>query len=419
MARPHKKDKGIYARKDADGNTVWYCRAYLDGREQRIGPFTTKTDATNKYQDLKAEHRAGRVDPHGGWMLVEDLFDRHLSAKADKKDQATQQRLATFWKARFKAHGIKRVKDLTIRFLEETRDELKAEWIKQGPTRRARKPRKTPVRKEPMREPTHRTPGTINRYFAWLRSALKPVKQIRRALFDDWTWEKESKGRTRHLDPKEEARLLAALGPIYGPWARFAILTGLRQAEQFGLKWADVDFEQGLITLPETKSGHVQHVYLSDEAAAILRGLDSWSRSKWVFPSIENPASHYDARNFFGRVWVPAVKRAEIEWATWHDLRHTFASRLAMSGQNASTIAALLRHSGLDLVKRYAHLNQPHLKQAAGLVAQFGQTAEGVMGSGTGKKPETGGSVGERSGGPEAAEVGVTVGEKIGAPDTN
>ncbi|MDH4236628.1 MAG: site-specific integrase [Nitrospira sp.] len=424
MARPPKKERGLYARKDADGNTLWYCRVYLGGREQREGPFSTKTDAKNKRDDLRSQHRLGQVDPEGGWQPLGELIDRHLKLKATKKDQPSQQRFSEWWKAWFDAKGLKRVKDLTARILEDARQDLKTERIKVGPGRRSAKQMKRKPSVSKVLESTgkYREPATVNRYFVWLQSLLKPVKQKRRELFDAWEWETESKGRTRHLNPQEEATLLAALGP-YANMARLAILTGLRQAEQFRLEWKDVDLEQGLLTLPRTKAGHVQHVHLSDEAKAIFRGFDSWQRSKWVFPS-ESLASPMDARNFYHRVWIPAVKGAGIEWATWHDLRHTYASRLAMSGHNDSTIAALLRHSGLGLVKRYAHLNQPHLRQAVESVAGFGKEmakptiTEGTE-VGTGKKPEKMGSEGERSGKPEAAEVCVVEGEKFGAPDTN
>ena len=65
------------------------------------------------------------------------------------------------------------------------------------------------------------------------------------------------------------------------------------------------------------------------------------------------------------------VTKAGIEWATWHDLRHTFASRLAMTGHNDGTIAALLRHSTTILVKRYANLSPSHLQVAVEGVARF------------------------------------------------
>lgn len=424
MARPPKKERGIYSRRDIAGNTLWYCRVYLNGRDQREGPFTTKTDAKAKREDLRASHRQGKVDPQGGWQLLDELIDRHVKLKASKRDQRGQRRFSHWWKERFTAKGLKRVKDLTVRILEEARDDLKRERINQGPARVSLKQmkRKPPVRKEQEPFGKFREPATTNRYFLWLHSALKPVKQKRRELFDNWEWETESKGRTRHLSPQEEEALSSALGG-YAPWARLAILTGLRQAEQFQLEWKYVDIERGLLTLPQTKAGYVQHVHLSEEAKAILRTFDSWQRSRWVFPS-ENPAAAMDARNFYHRVWIPAIKRAGIEWATWHDLRHTYASRLAMSGHNESTIAALLRHSTTALVKRYAHLNQPHLRQAVESVAGFGKdpahsTVTGHPEGEFGKNSETAGSVGERNGKPEAAEVGVVEGEKFGAPDTN
>ncbi len=425
MARPVKKERGIYARKDVDGNTLWYCRVYLKGREQREGPFETKTDAKNKRDDLRSQHRQGKVDPEGGWQLLEDLIDRHLKEKADKKDQASQKRLSCWWRERFKAKGLKRVKDLTVRVLEEARSDLKTEVIKVGQKPvvsvlpNGKKPRKKPAPKQAEQGGKHREPGTINRYFVWLQSMLKPVKQKRRELFDGWEWEREPKGRTRYLSAQEEAALMVALGNTYGPWARFAILTGLRQAEQFQLEWRHVDLERGILTLPDTKAGHVQYQQLSAEALGILRAFDSWQRSKWVFPS-ENLAVPIDARNLYHRVWIPAVKQAGIKWATWHDLRHTGASRLAESGANESTIADFLRHSGLGLVRRYAHLSQPHLRAAAEMVSSFGRNSDqGGNHAKTGTKPETAGSVGERNGKPEAAEVGVVEGETVGAPDTN
>jgi len=92
--------------------------------------------------------------------------------------------------------------------------------------------------------------------------------------------------------------LLKALGERYALWARLAILTGLRQDEQFKLRWTDVDLERGFLTLPETKAGEVQYVPLNEEAKAILKAFDSWQRSVWVFPS-QNPATPINARNFY------------------------------------------------------------------------------------------------------------------------
>ncbi len=201
-----------------------------------------------------------------------------------------------------------------------------------------------------------------------------------------------------------------------------AILTGMRQMEQFSLKWGDVDLERGLLTLRTTKAGDAQYVYLNEEAKAILQGLIVGNKSVWVFPS-ENPDTHIDPPNFYERVWMPAVKEAGIEWATWHDLRHTFASRLAMEGATDRDIAAALRHSSTSLVKRYAHLSPSHMRTMVEKVAHHGkligpgkegacqegdsQAISNATVSGTGID----GLVGEKS--------GVQVGVIIGAPDTN
>lgn len=91
-----------------------------------------------------------------------------------------------------------------------------------------------------------------------------------------------------------------------------------------------------------------------------------------VFPS-ENPTTHLDHHNFYARVYQPALGDAKLEGVTWHTLRHTFALRLAMNGQAPSTIAAMFRHSGTDLVARYAHLSPAHLQGVLEGVSGFGK----------------------------------------------
>ena len=363
MARKGRLDRGLMQKRDASGKIVWFVRLYHEGKERRFGSFSTKTAARDFYEKAKQEQQQGRFFPeryqHGGYELVETVIDRYLLTIATKKPmtQVAERFFAQWWKDYFTG---KRLNAITVVALEEARQSLLATVV---------------VVKEKGDVDKLMTPQRVNRYMEWLRHVVNVVVRDGKLASNPvlkLTMYKEPKGKTRFLSMEDETLLLAKLGPIHGPWARLAILTGLRQSEQFRLQWKDVDLERGLLTLPTTKAGGVQHVHLNEEAKAILRGLDSWHRSKWVFPS-ENPATPLDARNFYNRVWGPAVIAVGIEWATWHDLRHTFASRLAMTGHNEGTIAALLRHSTTALVKRYAHLSPSHLKAAVEGVAGFGK----------------------------------------------
>jgi integrase len=372
MARAGRKDRGLLSRPDAAGNKLWYVRLWHEGREKRFGSFPTKTKAREFYEKAKLEQQEGRFFPeryqHGGYELVGELIDRYLETISTRKP--TTQRDDTFfgewWKTYFAG---KRLNTVTVHELEAAR-QLLLKTV---------------------------TPQRVNRYMAWWRHVLNtairdgklasnPVLKLK--MF------KEPRGKTRFLSMDDEALLLAKLGSVHAPWARLAILTGLRQAEQFRLQWKDVDLDRGLLTLPATKAGGVQYVHLNDEAKTILRGFDSWQRSKWVFPS-ENPATPLDPRNFYARVWMPAVRAAGIEWATWHDCRHTFASRLAMEGHSETTIASLLRHSTNALVRRYAHLSQAHLKSAVEAVASFGKLEASPRQISSGTVTGTGNTVGE------------------------
>lgn len=108
-----------------------------------------------------------------------------------------------------------------------------------------------------------------------------------------------------------------AIGPVYLWWVRLPILTGMRKSEQPYLRWTDVEMEHGFLTLGKTKSGTVQYVSLNDAGITILRGLDSWQRSKWLFTS-QNLQTLLNVDTFYGRVYLTAVKRTGLEGATCH-----------------------------------------------------------------------------------------------------
>jgi integrase len=84
------------------------------------------------------------------------------------------------------------------------------------------------------------------------------------------------------------------------------------------------------------------------------------------------------------RYWYPALKRARIEGLRFHDLRHTFASRAAMSGVDMYTLQALMRHRSPQMTQRYAHLSAAHQREAVRLLDSWQLRSENDDDSGSG-----------------------------------
>lgn len=353
MARKGRLDRGLFAKPNVQGKLLWYVRLFHNRKSKKFGPFSTKTMAREFYEKSKREQREGRFFPERyhqhGYPLVSEWIKHYLTTLPGTgktpKTQREEHRYAAWW---IKRLAQKRLHHLTPEDVEARKREL----VEQG-----------------------YAAETIRHYLKFLRHALNVAirdRKLEKSPFAHVAMPKVSQGKTRFLNMEEEIRLLEALGPVYGPWARLAILTGLRQAEQFRLKWTDVDLEQGIISLPQTKAGRCQYALLNEEAKCILKNLTSWKDSKWVFPS-QTKGTHLDPKNFYHRVYVQALRRANLQDVNWHTLRHTFASRLAMNGKGDSTVAALLRHSGTALVQRYAHLSPTHLREAVESVANYGK----------------------------------------------
>ncbi len=358
MARAGRKDRGLLAKQDSTGKTVWYVRLYHEGRERRFGSFSTKTSAREFYEKAKQDQQTGRFFPeryqYGRTELASAVIASYLTTlpTSGKKPTtiADERYYGKWWTDRLTGKTMHAV---TPAILEQAMTDLSAR---------------------------HYAPQTIVHYMKFLRHVFRWAigrNLIEKSPFASLKLPTVRAGKTRFLSIEEEVRLSQAIGQPYDTWIRLAILTGLRKSEQFGLRWSDIDLDRGLITLPHTKSGAVQYVHLMEEAKQILRSLIAGNTSVWVFPS-KNPDMHLDPDNFYGRVYMTALENARLEGVTWHTLRHTFASRLAMNGQAPSTIAALLRHSGTDLVARYAHLSPTHLKVALEGVSGFGKLKKGT-----------------------------------------
>jgi len=215
------------------------------------------------------------------------------------------------------------------------------------------------------------SPATCNRYLATLRHvfsfAMKELEWIPMNPVSGMG-RREPRGRVRFLDDDEKDALLKSClksrNPRLYPLVVLALSTGARQAELMGLRWRDVDFERGVAVLHHTKNRERRAVPLEGEAVRVLRELAQVRRidSDLVFYSGGGPP------RFPKEAFAGALKRAGIHNFRFHDLRHTAASYLAMSGATLSEIAEILGHKTLAMVKRYSHLTEQH---TSGVVARM------------------------------------------------
>jgi integrase len=175
---------------------------------------------------------------------------------------------------------------------------------------------------------------------------------------------REDNQRTRYLSEDEEVSLLAALTgrrSHLSPIVVLAIHTGMRRGELLSREWAHVDFNLGIIRVTNTKNRRDRSIPMNDIVREELLGLAAaHGRLGPVFPSMKRRSALVEIKRGF----AAARKEAGLHDLHFHDLRHTFGTRLAERGASAFDIAELMGHSDLRMTKRYTHATDRSLRRA-------------------------------------------------------
>ena len=211
--------------------------------------------------------------------------------------------------------------------------------------------------------------ATVRRNVAALKAALAQAHRWRLVAehpLDRYSPVKRAdQARTRYLSAPEEERLRAALVTFRRPQFRALVLvalnTGMRRGELFGLTWEDVDRSNRLITVraETTKSERTRHVPMSAECLQLLSGLPHKEGNPYVFTGLRGKRLVN-----VGKQFERLCERARLEDFSFHDLRHSFASKLVQTGVDLYTVQQLLGHSDPKLTSRYAHLAPGTLRAA-------------------------------------------------------
>ena len=331
---------GVFRR---NGN--FWIDYYADGRRARrkVGPSKTLAGlalkkievdiAQGKYLDIKKDTK----------LRFKDFAQMHIEAYASKKRS---------WKSTDK-HYLKR---LIPFFGDKYLTEITSFLVQKYQTQR---------RQAKTYKGTIVSPAYVNRELAclkcmfrlaieWGRAKENPVTKVR--------FEKENNKRVRFLEKDELKRLLACSDKALRPAIVLAVNTGMRLNEMQYLKWRDIDMLRGVITLEITKNGETRRVPINKTVKEILFGLPKRGSESYVFS--KEDGTPYNFRSPFLR----AIEKAGIKNFRFHDLRHTAASYLAMSGVDLNTIREILGHKSLEMVLRYAHLSPGHQANAVGIL---------------------------------------------------
>ena len=196
---------------------------------------------------------------------------------------------------------------------------------------------------------------------AWGKATENPVSKVRFA--------REHNQRTLFLSPEEEARSLDRCDVQLKPLVVMALHSGFRKSALLSLTWEEIDFATQSIAVQAAyaKNGESHSVPMNDVLTATLEGVRITST---VIGSVFR--SRKGTPPFFRSVFERAVRKAAIHDFTFHDLRHTFASRLVMAGVDLPMVKELMGHKNISMTLRYTHLSRDHKQRAVRTLEQFG-----------------------------------------------
>jgi integrase len=340
--------KGIDERINSDGSVSYRARVRVKGHAPITKTFSSLTLAKKWKKTTEVEIEKGRYfDKHEAQKhTMGEAIDRYIQTVLPKKPKNARnvKQHLLWWKKHLKPLTLDAVKPSLI---AEKRDLLLSESNDYG---------------------RRRSTTTAVRY-------LSSLSHLFTIAIKEWEWLSENpihkiskprlaNGRVRFLNDDERIRLLEACRQSRCKVLYLAVIlalsTGMRYGEILNLTRADVDIENGVITLKETKNGEVRSLPLVGQPLELLKlHVASINKpSALIFPSPSSPTKPIDIRS----AWEKALQNAHITNFRFHDLRHTTASYLAMNGHSLLDIAALLGHKDLQMTKRYAHLSQEYKK---------------------------------------------------------
>ena len=202
---------------------------------------------------------------------------------------------------------------------------------------------------------------------------------------DNTTIPKKTTTEKQVLDDSQLNRFLEAIQgePYWHDFFYVEVMTGLRRGEICGIKWSDIDFNEGTlcikrsvstkegggVSIGETKTdAGVRTIVMPPSVATLLWKKRSDAINEWVFPHYTNPSDPLHPSSAYKKLKT-LLKRLELPLLRFHDLRHTFATQATDGGVDPKTLAGILGHTDASFtLDTYTHVTSDMQRGASAIV---------------------------------------------------
>jgi len=353
----------IEKRTTKDGQTSYRAKIRLKGYPAQSATFERLTDARKWVQQTETAIREGRhfKTAEAKKHTLGEAIVRYAQYVMPMKPKSSRSQTIqiNWWKDNLGEYSLA---EITPALIANYRDKLAEGDLVSN-------------------ERVPRGAATINRYLAILSHVFTIAMK-------EWGWVeenptlkvtkmKEPRGRVRFLSDDERKNLLEACKKSESSYLYtivvLALSTGARRMEILGLSWQkNIDLQRNVIILHETKNGERRTLALTGYALELIK---QHSKVRQLNCDLLFPGKNFKKPVDIRTPWETALKRAGVTDFCFHDLRHSCASYLAMSGASLAEIAEILGHKTLQMVKRYAHLSDAHVSK---VVANMNEKIFGI-----------------------------------------
>lgn len=408
------RDRGIFQRKDVDGNVSWWARIVrVDGNgtpHQYTRRANDKSHARRLKKELEEEHASnGERGLDGARMTFRELAalyktsrlipaQYHGEGDAQRKVGGLRSVIAPqgFLETLTAHFGAKLIRNITHEDIEQFKRQRLGEPTRKDVARHERELKKSP--KAVLR--STRAIASVNRELELLRAVMRFAQRqrwISRSPFEEGTpliSKADETRRERVLSHDEERRLLDACGPrtLHYKWRGkqitaqddgerrahlraliiAALDTAMRRGELFKLRWRDVDLEGRSIRIIalNSKTARPRTVSITPRLGAELERLRALAPK-------DPDALVFGVTDTIKKSFAAACKAAGIEGFRFHDCRHTAITRMIAVGAHPTEVMKISGHTQHSTFVRYVNPDTEALQRVADALAAY-NASQGV-----------------------------------------